>query len=142
MTNRRTSTSWRPGQSGNPAGRRRGSGKVAALRASIEANVPAILEALTAQALAGDSGAAKLLLERVLAPLKTEELPVRVDLPEDADLADTGRAVLAQAAAGQLSPTQAGALLSGLGTLARVVEVDEILRRVEALEERARDHKS
>lgn len=137
MTNRRTSTSWRPGQSGNPAGRRRGSGKVAALRASIEANVPAILEALTAQALAGDSGAAKLLLERVLAPLKTEELPVRVDLPEDADLADTGRAVLAQAAAGQLSPTQAGALLSGLGTLARVVEVDEILRRVEALEEKA-----
>lgn len=127
-------TRWRPGQSGNPRGRRPGTGEVAKLRAGIAARVPELLASLLDKALAGDTSAARLLLERVVAPLKAEEVPAPVDLPEDGTLAAKGHAVLAAAAGGQLAPMQAAALLSSLGTLARLIETDELAARVAALE--------
>ena len=45
---------WRPGQTGNPNGRPVGTGKVAQLRASIEAKIPEILESLVKSAVDGD----------------------------------------------------------------------------------------
>jgi hypothetical protein len=109
---------------------------VAALRASIEQDIPQILVALRGAALAGDPQAARLLLERALPPLRPEERGVAIALPADASLADQGRAVLAAVAGGELAPSQAATLLSGLGQLAKVVEVDELLRRIESLEAR------
>ena len=35
---------WKPGQTGNPKGRPKGTGKVAELRQAIEAKVPAIVK--------------------------------------------------------------------------------------------------
>ena len=64
---------WKKGESGNPRGRRPGSGEVAKLRTAIAAHVPTIIERLTAAALQGDVGAARLLLERVIPPLKAAE---------------------------------------------------------------------
>ena len=124
---------WKPGQSGNPEGRKRGSGEVAKLRAAIVAHVPTIIERLTAAALAGDVGAARLLLERVIPPLKAAEVAVPLALP-DGTLTEQGRAVLGAVAAGRIAPGQGAALLAAIGTLARVVEVDELERRIAALE--------
>ena len=42
--------------------------------------------------------------------------------------------MLASVAAGELAPGQGAALLGAIGTLARVSEVDELARRIEALE--------
>ena len=124
---------WKPGQSGNPKGRPPGAGEVAKLRAAIAGQVPAILESLTTAALAGDVGAARLLLERVIAPLKAAEQAQALHLP-DGTLTDQGRAVLAAVASGELAPGQGAALLGAIGTLARVAEVDELARRIEVLE--------
>ncbi len=126
---------WKPGESGNPKGRARGTGDVARLRASIAGSVPAILQALTARALEGDVGAARLLLERAVAPLKAAELPTPLPLPEGS-LTQRGEAVLAAVADGTLAPGQGAALLGALGTLAKLVETDELAARVAALEER------
>lgn len=126
---------WKPGESGNPAGRRPGTGEVARLRAAIAEHVPEIVAKLAEAAKSGDTQAARLLLERVIAPLKAAEESTAVPLPAGS-LAEQGRALLAAAAAGELAPGQASALLGALGTLARVVEVDELTRRVEALEAR------
>ena len=84
---------WKPGQSGNPAGRKPGTGEVAKLRAAIAEHVPPIIEKLTAAALSGDVGAARLLLERVIPPLKASEEPVLLTLP-DGTLTEQGRGVL------------------------------------------------
>lgn len=124
---------WKPGQSGNPKGRPPGAGEVAKLRAAIAGQVPAILESLTAAAIAGDVAASRLILERVLPPLKAAEQTQPLSLP-DGTLTDQGRAVLAAVAAGELAPGQGAALLASIGTLARVVEVDELARRLDVLE--------
>ena len=124
---------WKPGQSGNPTGRKPGTGEVARLRAAIAEHVPAIIERLTRQALDGDVQAARLLLERSIAPLKSIEPTQALALP-DGTLTEQGRAVLAAVAGGLLAPSQGSALLSAIGALARVSEVDELTRRIEALE--------
>ena len=124
---------WKPGQSGNPAGRAPGSGEVAKLRATIAEHVPALVAVLVERALGGDVGAARLLLERVIPPLKAAEEAAPLALP-DGTLTEQGRAVLGAVAAGELAPGQGAALLAAIGTLARVVEVDELERRIAALE--------
>lgn len=130
---RKVPPGWRPGESGNPKGRPKGTGQVAKLREAIAEHVPAIIERLTAQALEGDVQAARLLLERTVAPLKAMEPTQPLSLP-DGTLTAQGRAVLAAVAAGELAPGQGSALLSAIGALARVAELDELVRRIEALE--------
>lgn len=129
------SRKWKRGQSGNPAGRPPGTGKVAVLRKQIEDHVPEIITALVTKARGGDAGAARLLLERVLPPVKPTEQAQPVALPSGS-FTDQGRAVLAAVAAGELAPSQGAALVSAIGSLARLVEVDELAARVAALEVR------
>lgn len=124
---------WKPGQSGNPAGRKPGTGQVAKLRAAIAEQLPDLLDALVMRALGGDVGAARLLLERTIAPLRAVEPTQPLTLP-DGSLTDQGRAVLKAVAAGELAPGQGAALLSAIGALARVTEIDELTARIEALE--------
>ena len=126
---------WKPGQSGNPKGRPAGTGEVSKLRAAIADRVPELLSKLMAQALEGDTAAARLLLERAIAPLRAAEQPQALTLP-DGTLTDQGRAVLASVASGELAPGQGAALLGAIGTLARVAEVDELTARITALEEK------
>lgn len=126
---------WKTGESGNPKGRPKGSGQVAQLRAAIAAQVPALLDKLMRQALEGDTSAARLLLERAVAPLKAVEQPQALALP-DGSLTAQGRAVLRSVASGELAPGQGAALLAGIGTLARVSEIDELAARVAALEQK------
>ena len=124
---------WKAGQSGNPAGRKPGTGDVAKLRAVIAKRIPELLAAMMAKALEGDVGAARLLLERSIAPLKAIEQPEALNLP-DGSLTEQGRAVLRAVAAGELASTRGAALLGAIGTLARVTEIDELAARITALE--------
>ena len=124
---------WHKGTSGNPNGRKPGTGKVTQLRAGIEKRLTAILDVLAANALSGDTAAAKLLLERTVPPLKSVELPAPVAM-DGASLSDQGRAVAAALMAGNLAPGQAAALLQGLAALAKLIETDELEKRIAALE--------
>lgn len=129
---------WEPGTSGNPAGRPSGKGQIAQLRAAIGERVPAILEKLINQATSGDVGAARLLLERVVPPLKAEELPVAFEL-QPGTLMARSAAILEAVAIGNLSAATGTQLIAAIASLARVTEVDELARRIDLLE--ARDAK-
>ena len=135
MSSDKKSTRFQPGQSGNPAGRKPGTGEIARLRAAISKHVPAILDSMVEQAKAGDVQAARLLLERALAPLKAQETAQALALPDDGTLTEQARAVLAAVANGQLAPGQGSQLLSGIATMARVVVIDELADRVARLEQ-------
>jgi hypothetical protein len=132
MTTRKNS--FKPGQSGNPKGRPPGTGEVAKLREGIAAHLPEIIMRLVSMARAGDTQAARLLLERVLPTLKPVEQPVALSLPLGEGITGQGRAIVQAVAAGQLAPGQAAQLLTGLGLLARIVEIDELERRITQLE--------
>lgn len=132
---KRPPNQWQPGQTGNPKGRPPGQSAITKMRASLAGDVPDILAGLVTAAKAGDIQAARLILERVLPPLKGIEQPQALTLP-DGSLTDQGRAVLRSVAAGVLAPTQGAALLGAIGTLARVTEIDELIRRIETLENR------
>ena len=135
MATRKTpAAAWKPGQSGNPKGRPPGAGELAQLRASIAGDVPGIIKALTDAALGGDVQAARVLLERCLPPIKPIEQPTPLTLPTGASLSEQGRAVLVAVAAGELAPSQGAALIGALGTMAKIHEVDELERRIAALE--------
>lgn len=133
MATKRNSTTWKAGQSGNPKGRTPGSGEVAKLRAAIAQHVPEIIQTMVSKALEGDAGAARLLLERAIPALKPAEQAQALALPEGT-LTDQGRAILQAVAAGQLAPAQGAQLVSAIGALAKVAEIDELERRIRALE--------
>lgn len=126
---------WQKGQSGNPAGRPAGSGEVARLRERIAEHIPEIIEKQVELAKLGDSQAARMLLERVIPPMRAIEGAASIDLV-DGSLTDQGRAVFAALASGSLSPTQGAAVITALGGLAKIMETDELARRVDALEKR------
>lgn len=135
MTTGKKDTKWKPGQSGNPKGKPKGVGSVQKLREEIGEQIPAIINQLLAAAKNGDVQAARLLLERVLPPLKAVEQASPLTLP-DGSLTEQGRAVLAAVGAGELAPGQGAQLIMAIGSLARVSEIDEIAARLAALEEK------
>ncbi len=122
-----------PGNPGGP-GRPPGRGLVAEMRATLATDLDKIIDTLRTQALAGDAQAIRIILDRVLPALRPVELPTTLVLPTDGTLTDQGRAVVAAAGAGVLAPSQAAQLLAGLGTLAKLIETDELASRVAALE--------
>jgi hypothetical protein len=128
---------WKPGQSGNPKGKPAGSGELQKLRASIAEHVPSILEQLVKAAQGGDIQAARLILERVFPAVKPTEQAIELELPDCGTLAAKAAAVLSAAAAGQLAPGQAAQMIAALGTVAKIVETDDLAQRIKALEERS-----
>ena len=129
------SSQWKPGQSGNPNGRPRGSGEIARLRAGISERIPEIIDALISKALAGDISAARIILDRTLPPLRAQEHPLTFELPEGS-FTNQGRAILQAVSQEEVNPRQGAMLISSVAHLARIAEIDELTNRVAALEER------
>ena len=126
---------WKPGQSGNPAGKPSGSGELQKLRAAIGEHVPEIINQLVSAARGGDIQAARLILERVLPPVRAVEQAQTINLP-DGTLTDQGRSVLRSVAAGELAPGQGALLLTAISTLGKITELDELAARITVLEKK------
>jgi len=127
---------WKPGQSGNPKGRPPGGGRVATLRAAMADRIPEVIEMLTTKALAGDTAAAKLLLERTIPPLRAQDPPLEVCLENAGSLTEQGRAVLQAIGRQELDPSGGALLLNAISQLARLAQVDELTDRITTLEQR------
>ena len=121
-----------PGTSGNPQGRPKS--ETAALRESLADGAADVVKAILDAAKAGDMQAAKMILDRLLPPVKASAAPVAVNLPASFTPLDAGTAFLAAAASGELAPDIASSLVSAAGTLARVQEIQDLADRLEALE--------
>ena len=130
---------FKKGTSGNPAGRKPGSlTKVGKLRAQLVEGLPNIVKSMQEKAEAGDTTAAKLLLDRIMPVLRPVDMPAPLSLGKGpADLAGAAQAVLTALAAGETTPDQAASFASVLASLARVKEVAELIDRIEALERSA-----
>lgn len=98
--------------------------------------MPEIMETLIAQAKSGDATSARLALERCLPITKPVDRPAPVEV-SGVTLADKGHRIAQQVADGEPSPSQATELLEAMASLAKVVEMTELIGRIEALEKQA-----
>lgn len=128
---------FKQGESGNPGGRPKGvRDKRTELRALLEPHAEKLVNKVVAMALKGDAAALRLCLERLVPALKTQERPLSLPAPKSTDtLADRGEQAIAALLAGHLLPDEASTVMSVLASQARIVETDDLARRVAALEE-------
>ena len=95
-----------------------------------------LVRAIYDQALAGDTAAAGILVNRLVPPLRPASEPVAIPLPADATPLDTALAVMAATAGGTLSPTDGKMLLDALAAVVKIQEIADLIPRIEALENR------
>jgi|tagenome__1003787_1003787.scaffolds.fasta_scaffold19026350_1 hypothetical protein len=130
---------FKPGQSGNPAGKRPGTRNRAtrALEELLDGEAEALTRKAIAMALAGDLTALRLCLERILPPLKSR--PVSFELPAINDAEDAraaSAALLSAVAAGSLTPADAAEIGKLIDAYVKAIEVTEVLARLGKLEQR------
>ena len=132
-------TKFKKGVSGNPKGRPKGSTSHDALRQAIADNATDIINALIEQAKSGDMQAAKIVLDRILPPLKATAPSIQLERMLGGSLSDKGQAVIDAVARGDIAPDNATAIMSMLSTQAKIIEASELLTRIEALEAQANE---
>ncbi|MBU4277177.1 MAG: hypothetical protein KKC30_10585 [Proteobacteria bacterium] len=128
---------FQPGQSGNPAGRPKGSRNKASILAQemLDGEVETLVRRCIDLALAGDQTALRLCLERLLPPRK--DVPIRLALPKiegPQDLIKALAAIVAAVTAGELTPLEAAPLGQLLEAMRRSIETNNLDERLEALE--------
>ena len=132
------STKFKKGQSGNPKGRTTGSGVSGQIRKAITDKVPELLQVVIDKALnEGDTQAAMLLLNKVVPNLKASSEPIQFKLNAKSGLAETGETIVQSIASGAVALDSGTALLSGLASLAKLQEVDDLVKRITALENKS-----
>ena len=131
---------FQPGQSGNPAGKRKGTrNRVTVLAEKLMTDdSEAVVLAVVKAAKGGDMTAARLVLDRI-APARRGR-PISFALPlikTTADITEAMRAVLASMASGTLTPDEAMAAASVIEVNRKAIETHELENRVVALERAA-----
>jgi hypothetical protein len=135
VTDKQLLMPFKPGQSGNPSGRKPGAGRVGKLREKLEPHAGAVIEKTVEMALGGDVACLRMLLDRLLPAIRSRDEPVKLTgLKSDMKLSAQGAAVVRALASGQLSPTEGSSIMSALGAQAKLSEAGDLAQRVEELE--------
>jgi hypothetical protein len=135
MTTRKST--WKKGQSGNPAGKKPGTRNKATMMvlSLMEKGAEEIAAAIVDAARAGDLGAARFVLERLVPPVR--ERPIDIALPsmdtiQGVDQAQ--RAIIEAVARGELLPGEGSALTGLVEARRKTLETIDLEQRVAALE--------
>ena len=128
---------WKKGESGNPKGSHKGSSHRATLFAAslLSGECEEIVRKTIELAKAGDVGALRICMERLLPPLKSR--PINFELPAVGSITDALGAltVLMQAvASGRLLPEQLETLTNPISLFIKAVEVGELETKLLDLE--------
>ena len=132
-------TKFKPGQSGNPAGKPKGARHKVTLLAEklLDKDAKSVVEKCIELVMAGDSGAIKLIMDRILPPRK--DRPVSIDLPLIESISDASKAmaIVSQAVAdGEITPLEAQTLSGVLENYRKIIETTELEKRITDLEKR------
>jgi hypothetical protein len=129
---------WQPGQSGNPAGKKKGTRhRKTIMGQAIVDQVQEVLDVVISRALNGDMTAAGLLIARVIPTLRPRAEKVEFPLDTRGSLLAQGEQVLQAIANAELAPDVGKSLLDSLGQFATLKQVDDLSERIGALEQRA-----
>lgn len=125
---------FEPGQSGNPAGRPKGiRDRRTELHALLMEKAPELIAKVIELAEGGDATALRMCLDRIIPAAKARDDPVHIPGMADS-LADNSRVVVKAIADGELTPEEGASVLQALASQVRIIEADEIEKRLAALE--------
>lgn len=131
---------FKPGQSGNPRGKPKGTRNKATLAvlALLESGAEEITRAIIAAARGGDMTAARMVLDRLAPPARERmvELPELPDTKDVQGVADAQAAILHAVAAGELTPGEASTLSGIVEARRKAIETAELEQRITKLEDR------
>jgi hypothetical protein len=123
------------GQSGNPAGRPKGTTRASKLVALLEPHAPALVEKVTELALSGDTKALRLCLERLYPSLKARDEAIEIsNLRSEDSLVDQSNAIVDALASGELTITESATAMQTIAAQSRIIEAQELESRIAALE--------
>lgn len=127
---------FKPGQSGNPAGKPPGVKNRATMlaQALFDGEAEVLTRKIIELAKNGDMQALKVCVDRLCPPMKAQSAPIHVEIPVTDSLSAIANSFLKAAAAGALAPDVASQLVSAVAAMAHVVEIDELKVRLAALE--------
>lgn len=128
-------TKFKPGQSGNPAGKPKGAkDKRTYHRELFQAHADELIKKAVEMAKAGDPTMLKACLDRIVSPYRAIDPPVKIEGIEGSLSAKGEQVIAAALRDGILSASEASCLLTALAAQARIIEVDELERRIRRLE--------
>jgi hypothetical protein len=133
MSGRNTDGTFTTGNAGRPKGARNKATQ--AVLALLEGEAEALSRKAVEMALAGDTVALRLCLDRLAPPRK--DSPVQFPLPRMSsahDAAQAAGAVLEAVSVGDLTPTEGAQVMGLVDSFRRTLEVTELEKRVAALE--------
>lgn len=129
-------TKFKPGKSGNPSGRPPGiEDKRAKYRKLLADDAEAVIKKVVEKAKEGDMTAARMILERLAPPIKARGVPIHASIP-DGSFDEQAQAVFEALNNGNLSADELTALIGAVVQRAKLAEIDELAKRIEALEAR------
>jgi hypothetical protein len=127
------------GVSGNPQGRPKNETTV--LRQALSAGAAEVVQVILTSAKAGDMQAAKIVMDRLIPSLKPTAALVHLTIPAEATPLEIAREILTATASGNLTPDTASQLISAIGTLCRIEEIDSLRERISGLEKATTNNK-
>lgn len=132
------------GQSGNPAGKPRGTRHktTLAMEALLDGEAEKLTRKAIESALAGDGMALRLCIERIIPPRK--DRPVCFDMPSIStvnDIVPAHAAIAAAVSAGELTPSEGLDCARLIEGAARAIEITEIEQRLTKLENQAKGNR-
>ncbi|MBS0172976.1 MAG: hypothetical protein JSR64_02965 [Nitrospira sp.] len=135
-------TTWKPGQSGNPAGRPRGSlnHSTRAVLALMDGEAESIARVAIEAAKGGDLTAARLVLDKLIPTAKERAIELH-DMPDTSSalgVSEAQQRVLEAVANGSITPGEASTLSGVLEARRRALETLELETRIAALEGKAK----
>jgi hypothetical protein len=126
------SPKFKTGESGNPKGRPANKAATILLRKAISEAMPDIIQGLIDAAKLGDIAAATALLNRCIPTLKAEAQTI--NLPVKQTVLEQSNEIILGIMSGKLAPDIGAGLINALAAQSKIIETDDLAKRVEALE--------
>lgn len=125
---------FKPGQSGNPAGRPKNKTPSTMIRRAITSHIPEILKVVVDAAKSGDIVACKLLLDKACPNLKPKSEAIEFNIPADGDASTFAKDIISQMASGALHPDDALSALNAVSHQCKIVDIVELTARMDEFE--------
>lgn len=128
---------FEPGQSGNPAGKPKGTRhRVTQLAENLMSDdIEAVVKAVIEKAKEGDMQAARIIVDRICPPRKGRTVEIRLPDTVDSDgVAKAQSAVLLAASEGEITPDEAKILADIIEARRKAIETTELEARIARLE--------